>query len=43
MSIIGRNTHELFDKMLNIVKEQLGELIATAASIRIVIDDTPTK
>jgi hypothetical protein len=43
MSNIGRNMPALFDEMLNIILTQLADVIATASSIRIVLDDTPTK
>jgi hypothetical protein len=40
---IGRKSQELFDELLKCIIEHLGDAIATATSIRIVLDDTPTK
>jgi len=40
---IGRKSQELFDEMLQCILEHLGEAIASAPSIRIVLDDSPTK
>jgi hypothetical protein len=43
MPSIGRKSQELFDEMLHCIIEQLGNALATASFIRIVIDDSPTK
>ena len=43
MSNIGEDHQELFDEILNIILTQLATIIATAATIRLVLDDTPTK
>jgi hypothetical protein len=40
---IGCNGVEIFDAMHEIILEQLGPVITTAATIRIVLDDSPTK
>ena len=40
---IGRKHQDLFDEMLGIILEQLGDVLETAPSIRLVLDDTPTK
>jgi hypothetical protein len=40
---IGRKSKEIFDEMLQCLLEHLEEVLAGAASIRIVLDDTPTK
>jgi len=43
MRSIGRKHQVLFDKMLAFILEDLGEVLATARSIRLLIDETPTK
>ena len=43
MSNIGVNHQKLSDEMLNIILTQLAAIIAVAATIRLVFDDTPTK
>jgi hypothetical protein len=40
---IGGKGVEIFDAMHDIILEQLRPVIATAATIRIVLDDSPTK
>ena len=43
MPNIGCNGEEIFNAMHKIIFEQLGPVIATAATIRLVLDDSPTK
>ena len=43
MSNIGCNSKELFGEIIKCITEQLGDVIATAFFIRLVLDDTPTK
>lgn len=43
MPNVGRKSRKLFDAMLDEILKKLGPVIATATSIRIVIDDSPTK
>jgi len=43
MPNIGCKGVEIFDAMTKIIIEQLGPVIATAATIRLVLDDSPTK
>jgi len=43
MPNIGRKSQDLFDGILTFILEHLGDAIETASSIRMVIDDTPTK
>ena len=43
MPNIGCNGGELFDATHEIIIEQLKPVIDTAATIRIVLDDSPTK
>jgi hypothetical protein len=40
---IGRKSQELFNEMLKCILEHLRDAIACASSIRIVLDDSPTK
>ena len=43
MPRIGRKGGDLFDAMLEMILETLATVIATAAEIRLVLDDSPTK
>ena len=43
MSHIGKDHQKLSDEMLKIITTQLAAIIATAATIRLVLDDSPTK
>ena len=43
MDNIGRKSPELFDEILKIITTQLADIIAKAKTIRLVLDDTPTK
>ena len=43
MPHIGRKGSALLDENLRIILEQLGDVIETAQSIRLVLDDSPTK
>ena len=43
MPSVGRKSQELFDEMLKCIIEHLGDILATAPFIRIVLDDSPTK
>jgi hypothetical protein len=40
---VGRNSTGLYDEILEIILEKLGAVIETAAFIRLVLDDSPTK
>jgi len=42
-SHIGKDHQKLSDEMLKIITTQLAAIIATAATIRLVLDDSPTK
>ena len=43
MPDIGCNSQKLFDENITIITEQLRDVLETATSIKIVLDDTPTK
>ena len=43
ISNIGEDHQELFDEILKIITTQLAAIITTASTIRLVLDDTPTK
>jgi len=43
MPSIEHKSQELFDEKLQCIIEQLGDILETATSIRIILDDTPTK
>jgi len=40
---IGRKSRLMFDEMIDVILEKLGPVIAAAAFIRLVLDDSPTK